>query len=134
MQNTMCLQNTHIEGLEALMSRFGNILEEVRRKPYDLLDASKTIFERDFLEFNVHISDLEASVQAQTSLSLLLEALRHEAFLIVYDMMPCLHVLAPASVMTAGMLCSHLREACDVEELIPDQGLEGMIYSMDFLQ
>ena len=60
------------------MSRFGNILEEVRRKPYDLLDASKTIFERDFLEFNVHISDLEASVQAQTSLSSLLEVLHYK--------------------------------------------------------
>lgn len=59
------MQNTHIEGLEALMSKFGNIVEEVRRKPYDLLDASKTIFDRDFLEFNVHISDLEASVQVK---------------------------------------------------------------------
>ena len=68
------------------MSRFGNILEEVRRKPYDLLDASKTIFERDFLEFNVHISDLEASVQARTSLSLLLEDLLHEALLTLYSM------------------------------------------------
>ena len=45
------------------MTRFGSILEEVRRKPYDLLDASRTIFERDYLEFNVHISDLETSVQ-----------------------------------------------------------------------
>ena len=60
------------------MSKFGNILEEVRRKPYDLLDASKTIFERDFLEFNVHISDLEASVQAQTVLSSLLGVLHYK--------------------------------------------------------
>ena len=59
------MQNTHIEGLDALMGRFGNILEEVRRRPYELLDASKTIFERDFLEFNVHISDLESSIQVK---------------------------------------------------------------------
>ena len=45
------------------MVKFGNILEEARRKPYDLLDTSQTIFERDFLEFNVHISDLETAVQ-----------------------------------------------------------------------
>lgn len=57
------LQNTHIEGLEEVMSRFANILEEVRRKPYDLLDASQTIFERDYLEFNVYISDLESLLQ-----------------------------------------------------------------------
>lgn len=59
------MQNTHIEGLDALMGRFGNILEEVHRRPYELLDASKTIFERDFLEFNVHISDLESSIQVK---------------------------------------------------------------------
>lgn len=59
------LQNTHIEGLGDLMLRFTNILEEVRRKPYDLLDTSRTIFDRDFLEFNVHISDLESSIQVR---------------------------------------------------------------------
>lgn len=59
------MQNSHIEGLDALMGRFGIILEEVRRRPYELLDASKTIFERDFLEFNVHISDLESSIQVK---------------------------------------------------------------------
>jgi hypothetical protein len=57
------MQNIHIGGLDALMRTFGNILEEVCRRPYDLLDASKTVFERDFLEFNVHISDLESSIQ-----------------------------------------------------------------------
>lgn len=48
------------------MVKFGKILEEVRRKPYDLLDTSQTIFERDYLEFNVHISDLETAVQVIT--------------------------------------------------------------------
>lgn len=48
------------------MKRFGDIVEEVRRKPYDLLDAAKNIFDRDFLEFNVHINDLELAVQART--------------------------------------------------------------------
>jgi hypothetical protein len=59
------VQNTHIEGLEATMCRFGDIVEEIRRKPYDLLDASKNIFDRDFLEFNVHINDLELAVQVR---------------------------------------------------------------------
>lgn len=57
-------QHTHIEGLQPIMKRFGDIVEEVRRKPYDLLDAAKNIFDRDFLEFNVHINDLELAVQA----------------------------------------------------------------------
>ena len=57
------VQNTHLEGLEVSVKRFGEIVEEIRRKPYDLLDGSKNIFDRDFLEFNVHINDLELGVQ-----------------------------------------------------------------------
>lgn len=64
------LQNTHLEGLEASVKRFGDIVEEIRRKPYDLLDASKNIFDRDFLEFNVHINDLELGVQVCILLNL----------------------------------------------------------------
>ena len=56
-------QNTHIPGLEALLRGFGGIVEEVRRKPYDLLDAGQNHFDRDFLEFNVHINELELAVQ-----------------------------------------------------------------------
>jgi dynein heavy chain len=40
-------------------------VEEVRRKPYDLLDAGQNHFDRDFLEFNVHINELELAVQAR---------------------------------------------------------------------
>lgn len=58
-------QHTHIEGLEALMRGFGDIIEDIRRKPYDLLDASKTTFDRDFLEFNVHIHDLELAIHVR---------------------------------------------------------------------
>jgi hypothetical protein len=59
------VQQTHIEGLQPITKRFGEIVEEVRRKPYDVLDATKNIFDRDFLEFNVHIHDLEFAVQAR---------------------------------------------------------------------
>ena len=58
-------QHTHIPGLEARLRGFGAIVEEVRRKPYDMLDAAKNWFDRDFLEFNVHINDLELAVQAR---------------------------------------------------------------------
>lgn len=49
---------------------FEVIVEEIRRKPYDLLDASKDQFDRDFLEFNVNINDLEATIQVPASLTL----------------------------------------------------------------
>jgi hypothetical protein len=47
------------------MRGFGDIVEDIRRKPYDLLDASKTVFDRDFLEFSVHIHDLELAIHAR---------------------------------------------------------------------
>lgn len=36
----------------------------MRKRPYDLLDYGRTQFDRDLLEFNVHIHDLEAGLQA----------------------------------------------------------------------
>lgn len=41
-----------------------NVVDDVKRKPYDLLDFSRTQFDRDYLEFNVNIHDLEISLQA----------------------------------------------------------------------
>jgi dynein heavy chain len=39
------------------------IVDDVKRKPYDLLDYSRNQFDRDYLEFNVNIHDLEISLQ-----------------------------------------------------------------------
>jgi dynein heavy chain len=38
------------------------IIDDVKRKPYDLLDYSRNQFDRDYLEFNVNIHDLEISL------------------------------------------------------------------------
>ena len=57
------LQNTHIPGLLAIMARFEAIKDNIRSKPYDLLDFRKTQFDRDFMEFNVNINDLETDLQ-----------------------------------------------------------------------
>ena len=56
-------QHTHIEGLEAMLKNLNNIIDDVKRKPYDLLDYTKNAFDRDFLEFNVNINDLEMHLQ-----------------------------------------------------------------------
>ena len=57
------MQHTHIEGLVALLKQFENAVEDVRIKPYNLLDFDKTQFDRDFLEFNVRVNDLELALQ-----------------------------------------------------------------------
>lgn len=56
-------QHTHIQGLEQMIKNFYNIVDDVKRKPYDLMDFSKNQFDRDFLEFNVNIHDLEVALQ-----------------------------------------------------------------------
>lgn len=55
--------HTHIDGLDLMIKNFHNIVDDVKRKPYDLLDYCKTQFDRDFLEFNVNIHDLEMALQ-----------------------------------------------------------------------
>jgi hypothetical protein len=39
-------------------------VDDIKRKPYDLLDYAKNTFDRDFLEFNVNIHDLDSQMQA----------------------------------------------------------------------
>lgn len=58
-------QHTHIEGLEQMLKHLNNIIDDVKRKPYDLLDYTKNAFDRDFLEFNVNINDLELQLQVR---------------------------------------------------------------------
>ena len=57
------MQHSYIAGLQALHSRFQRAVEEIRDKPYDLLDMEQTQFDRDILEFNVNVNDLENSLQ-----------------------------------------------------------------------
>ena len=57
-------QHTHIEGLADMISSFYTIVEEMKKKPYDLLEFTKNQFDRDFYEFNVEIHHLEEKLQA----------------------------------------------------------------------
>ena len=56
-------KNKHIDGLEALLKTFFRAAEELKRKPYDPLDYRNNQFDRDYLDFNVSVHDLETSLQ-----------------------------------------------------------------------
>jgi len=56
-------KHTHIDGLETMIKAFFAIVDDFRRKPYDLMDYTKNQFDRDYLEFNVNIHDLETTLQ-----------------------------------------------------------------------
>ncbi len=54
-----------VEGMEGLIQRFFDILADLKRKPYDMLDFTKNAFDRDYLEYNVNIAELEAQVSTR---------------------------------------------------------------------
>lgn len=56
-------KHTHIDGLDDLIAEFFTMIDSFKRKPYDLLDFQQNQFDRDFLEFNVNVHDLETSLQ-----------------------------------------------------------------------
>jgi dynein heavy chain, axonemal len=56
-------QHTHIDGLIEIIATFHTITDDVRNKGLDLLDFYNTQFDREYLEFNVNIHDLEMRLQ-----------------------------------------------------------------------
>lgn len=38
-------------------------MEDIKKRPYDPLDYGRTQFDRDLLEFNIKINDLEVALQ-----------------------------------------------------------------------
>ena len=53
------LSRHNVEGMEGLLANFSAVLDDFKRKPYDLLDYHKSHFDRDYLEFNANIQELE---------------------------------------------------------------------------
>ena len=52
------------DGMERLIQSFNSILDEFRNKRHDLLDFHQNRFDRDYVEFNVRIAELEGGMQA----------------------------------------------------------------------
>lgn len=77
------MQYTYIAGLDALHLRFERVVEDIKDKPYNVLDLENTNFDRDFLEFNVYVNDLENSLQVKPSLhmSICILNLIHQQYL-----------------------------------------------------
>lgn len=51
--------------MEGLIDQFHSIVKDFRLKRHDLLAYHNNKFDRDYVEFNVKISDLECSLQAR---------------------------------------------------------------------
>lgn len=57
------LSKNKLEGMEKLIDQFHLIVKEFKLKRHDLLDYHNNKFDRDYVEFNVKITDLEAALQ-----------------------------------------------------------------------
>jgi len=57
------LSNYNIDGMETLINRFFEIVDELKRKTSDLLDYTKPAFDKDYIEFSKSIQELESSLQ-----------------------------------------------------------------------
>ena len=60
-QFTTLNEKNSIDGLVAPIKAFFKVVEEFKRKPYDLMDFAKNQFDRDYLEFNVSVHELETN-------------------------------------------------------------------------
>jgi len=52
----------NLEGIEPMIKTFFAMADDLKKKGYDLMDYTKNAFDRDFLEFNVNVGELESSL------------------------------------------------------------------------
>ncbi|CAD7960877.1 unnamed protein product [Amoebophrya sp. A25] len=57
------LGSYRFDGMEMLVENFRMIMDEFKNKNHNLLDFHNNKFDRDYVEFNVRIADLEAALQ-----------------------------------------------------------------------
>lgn len=57
------LSKNKLEGMEKIIELFYQIVKDFRMKRHELLDYHSNKFDRDYVEFNVKITDLESSLQ-----------------------------------------------------------------------
>lgn len=55
------LPQYNIDGMESLITRFFEIVDDLKRKTGDLLDYTKPTFDKDYIEFNKNIQVLSSS-------------------------------------------------------------------------
>ena len=58
------LSRNKLEGMEGIVKQFDSIVAGFRAKKHDLLEQNNNKFDRDYVEFNVNISDLESTLQS----------------------------------------------------------------------
>tara|TARA_B110000305_G_C18891498_1_gene382075 strand:- start:135 stop:524 length:390 start_codon:yes stop_codon:yes gene_type:complete len=68
-QQFKSLADHKLEGMDLLIQAFGHIITAFRGKSHDLLDFHSNKLDRDYVEFNVRIGELENNLQVRESFS-----------------------------------------------------------------
>jgi dynein heavy chain, axonemal len=58
-----CLAQHKLEGMDDLIDFFFSLIDGFKRKRHDLLDYQRNEFDRDYVEFNAKIQELEGRLQ-----------------------------------------------------------------------
>ena len=62
-QQFKSLAEHKLDGMAPLIEAFGQIIDQIKSKGHDLLDFHSNKLDRDYVEFNVRIGELEQSLQ-----------------------------------------------------------------------
>ncbi|TPX43177.1 hypothetical protein SeLEV6574_g05202 [Synchytrium endobioticum] len=63
MEKFSTLEKLGVEGMDTISKRFSNVISQMQRKPYDLLDHRKMEYDSDYNVFKKQIADLESDLQ-----------------------------------------------------------------------
>jgi dynein heavy chain len=62
--NSLADNQKELDDMDHIINQFKKIVDDFRRNRHQLLDFNNNKFDRDYVEFNVKITDLEANLQA----------------------------------------------------------------------
>ena len=62
--NSLAENQKELDDMDHIIDQFRSIVQDFRKNRHALLDYDNNRFDRDYVEFNVKITDLEASLQA----------------------------------------------------------------------
>ncbi len=62
-QQFSLLSRQNVDGMNGIVQLFHKAKSSFRERKYNLLDLSKTTFDRDFIDFNAAVSELEGDIQ-----------------------------------------------------------------------
>ena len=62
-QQFRTLERHNLEGMEHIINNFYTLVKAFKHKGFQLLEYTSNLFDRDFVEFNVDVSQLETELQ-----------------------------------------------------------------------